>query len=270
MAIGDGVTTDGTALSGGQKAMKYSLFAINLVYLIFAIVLIALGAAAAKDLAGQLSNNTLPDGIIVMGVFLLLVSLFGFFSAWKEWRPGLGIFAAFVLLLAIILIAVSIAVYVEKNNANYYITTGWTNGGTNVQISVMAAFSCCGLTDPSSVYQYCGIGRYPATGGGTVPTPSQCCTSNSTANTTSGYVPNYSALPCLPILISDFDSYVTPAAGAGIAFSVLMFASLVFIGMLMKGIRLKNLNLEVLKNRERNEAERAERRKGIQLPDNVL
>jgi len=252
--------------------MKWSIFFINLLFLVFGIVLIVLGANASKDLAGQLSSNTLPDGIIVMGVFIMLVSFFGFFSAWKEWRPGLGIFAFIVFLLAIILIAVAIAVYVEKNNAAYYIAEGWASGGTNVQISAMVEFNCCGLNGPNEDDYFCAVGWLIATDGTNITNPpvAQCCLPNSGVNSTAKYLPNTNANSCLNILVNDFNSYFVPAGSAGIAFAVLMLVALVFIGLLMKGIRLKNLNLEVLKNRQRNETERAERRKGIQLPDNVL
>ncbi len=41
-----------------------------------------------------LTGQTLPQGIIVVGAFLLILAFVGAFSAWKEIRIGLGLVSA--------------------------------------------------------------------------------------------------------------------------------------------------------------------------------
>lgn len=80
------------------------------------------GAYALNNQVGSLAGQTIPAGIIVLGVFILLVSLLGIVAAWKEYRVLLAIYFVLLLLFTIILFAVGIAVYVEKDSAFKYIS----------------------------------------------------------------------------------------------------------------------------------------------------
>lgn len=52
----------GVQLNAGQKFMKYTLVAINTIFLIFAIVLMAVGAAAMNGAVLNLAGQTIPEG----------------------------------------------------------------------------------------------------------------------------------------------------------------------------------------------------------------
>jgi len=49
------------------------------------------GSYALNNKVAVLAGQTLPQGIIVVGAFLLILSFVGAFSAWKEVRIGLGL-----------------------------------------------------------------------------------------------------------------------------------------------------------------------------------
>jgi hypothetical protein len=54
-------------------------------------VLCGVGGYAMQTKAGSLAGQTLPQGIIVLGVFIILVSFLGCVSAYKESRCFLGV-----------------------------------------------------------------------------------------------------------------------------------------------------------------------------------
>lgn len=51
---------------------------------VFGIVLTAVGSYALNNQVAVLSGSTVSEGIIVVGVFIMLLSLLGCLSAWKE------------------------------------------------------------------------------------------------------------------------------------------------------------------------------------------
>ena len=54
-------------------------------------MLCGVGAYALQSKAGLLAGETLPQGIIVLGVFIILISFLGCLAAFKESRCFLGI-----------------------------------------------------------------------------------------------------------------------------------------------------------------------------------
>jgi hypothetical protein len=58
---------------------------------IFGCTLIGVGSYALNNQAQLLAGQTLPGGIIAMGVFVLVLSAVGACSAWKESIVGLAI-----------------------------------------------------------------------------------------------------------------------------------------------------------------------------------
>lgn len=248
-----------TNLNLGQKFMKYTLLIINSIFLIFSIVLMAVGGAAMNGAINALAGQSIPQGIIAVGVFILLLSLLGFISAYKEYRIGLGIYFIFVSIFTIILLAVGIAVYVKRNDASYYLSQGWIasctlttstapayNCSTSaVVLNVQNALSCCGLSSSNDMF---------------------------TANSTTGYqCPQANAQPCLPLMTSTFTNNFSTAGGVGIAFAIIMLVSLLFIGLLMRGIRITRNARQLEQLREKQyHANSGINSQGINLPDNVL
>jgi hypothetical protein len=78
-------------LSAAQNCFKMTLVVANIVFLIFGSVLCAVGAYAMQSKAGSLAGETLPQGIIAVGVFVILLSVLGCVAAFRESRVFLGI-----------------------------------------------------------------------------------------------------------------------------------------------------------------------------------
>jgi len=133
------------ALTSGQKFMKYILIALAVLYFIFGCVLCGLGAQAMSGQASQIAS-TLPKGLIAIGVFLILTSLVGGISAWREFRLGLGIYFVLLLIWSIILIAVGIAVLAasDQQTATRMLSQGWTEIDDASRSAIQQEWHCCG------------------------------------------------------------------------------------------------------------------------------
>jgi len=131
-------------LTGGQKFMKFVILGLNVLYLIFGIVLCALGGAALAGYAASIAGSTLPTGLIVVGAFLIVTSIIGGLSAWFEVRVGLAFYFGAMLLWTIILLAIGIAVLAAKSNLTTYIAKGWAYADCSTQSTIQDNFQCCG------------------------------------------------------------------------------------------------------------------------------
>jgi len=229
---------------------------VNLLFLIFACVLCALGSYALNNQVAVLSGQTLPQGIVVIGAFLLILSLVGYVSAWKEIRIGLGIYFFFICILTIILFSVGIAVYVKKNEADVYITEAWVESSDDTRQSLQNAFWCCDLVQFNET---CQTEQAPAG----QPCLSPC---DMPAN-----APDAPVSTCLPLMTSSFTNNFQTAGACGIAFSIIMVVCLLFTAYLMVGIRQSAVNAAIERNRERNERDMQKRRKGkgIKMPQQI-
>ena len=185
---------------------------------------------------GALSGQTLPIGIAVLGVFILLLSLLGGVAAYKESRAFLLVYFLFLLLLTLVLFFVGIAVYVERNNAATYITQGWATASPDLRQSLEQIFACCG-----------------------------CCSSSYVqinATSTQDY-PCVIADPalqqgCLSVFTSYFQQYYVTAGGCGIGFAVVMFAGMLVVCFLMQGIKQKRAEQDLAKLRANHNADEAD------------
>lgn len=203
-------------LSSSQRCFKYSLMAFNVLFLIFGIVLTAVGSYALTGNVSQLAGQTLPQGITVMGGFILVLSLAGCIAAWKESRLFLAIYFGFLAIFTLILFSVGIAVYVEKDKAPEFISQAWISAyndggaaGKEVLVALETQLKCCGLRKNSTGgYDYAGPN---CTGSGS----------------------------CLDVLITGFQSTYVTAGGCAIAFAIIMVGGMVFVCFLMQGIKRK-------------------------------
>ena len=156
MAVGGAYESAGELardLTGGQKFMKYIIIALAGIYLIFGIVLCATGSAALAGYAASIAGTTLPEGLIVVGAFLIVTSIIGGLSAWFEFRLGLGFYFGSMLLWTIILLAIGIAVLAAKSNLQSYIASGWALADCGTQQTIQNNFACCGRFGQNDNYQ---------------------------------------------------------------------------------------------------------------------
>lgn len=221
-------------LTRAQMCFKYTLFAANLLFLIFACVLIAVGSYATTNSIGALSGQTLPIGITVLGVFILVLAVVGGVAAYKEIRALLIVYFIVLMILTIILFFVGIAVYVERDNLDTYIDQGWQVATPDLKQSLQVLFSCCG-----------------------------CCTDNFVPFNQTNYVCDEftvspQKLACRPVFDSYLHSYYVTAGGCAIAFAVIMIAGLFLVCFLMQGIKKKRAEQDLAKLRASNNTEDAD------------
>jgi len=214
-------------LNHGQVCFKYTLLSVNVLFLIFGCVLMSVGSYALNNEIGDLAGATIPTGLIVLGVFIMLLSLVGAMAAWRESRVFLGCYFVFLLLFTIILFAVGIAVYVEKNDSDVFISKAWNEAPPDVRQSLSSYVGCCGLNT---------FNDSESTDGGYYQCPAPY---NNPSNTPA----------CLPLMVDLFDHSFTTAGACGIAFSVVMLAGLVLICYLMRGIARKQDETDIAKLR---------------------
>jgi len=209
-------------LTRATRCLKLTLIGANVLFLIFACVLMGVGSVAFNHSVGPLAGTEIPVGIIVLGVFIMFLSFIGCFGAWKESRLFLGCYFFFLLLLTILLFAVGLGVYSKREEAAYYMSQGWMAAPNDVRVSFQNALGCCGLEFYITNYTYMG---YPCP-------PLSMSVLNISTNL---------AVPCLSQLTDLFTSSMTTLGGTGVAFAVIMFLGMIFVCVLMKGIRQKSL-----------------------------
>jgi len=201
-------------LSRATRCFKFILIFVNLIFVIFACALIGVGSVAYNHNLGPLAGTTIPLGILVCGVFILLIAFSGFYGAYKESRLILGCFLFWMILFTIILLAIGLAVYAKRQEAGWYIQQGWLYYANNgVRVSIQNAYGCCGLM------------MWNDTAAGS-PCPK---------------VANYALQPaCYLLLTSTFSSSLQTVGGVGIGFAVFMLILIVMLCGVMRAIRKKS------------------------------
>jgi len=205
-------------LTRATRCLKLTLIGANVLFLIFACVLMGVGSVAYNHSVGPLAGTEIPVGIIVLGVFIMFLSFIGCFGAWRESRLFLGCYFFFLLMLTILLFAVGLAVYSKREEAAYYMSEGWKSAPNDVRVSFQNQLQCCGLEVFNDSYK-----------GNPCPTVLRL---NVTTN-----VP----VTCLGELTDLFSTSMQNVGGTGVAFAVLMFLGMIFVCVLMRGIRQKSL-----------------------------
>jgi len=159
-----------------QTTLRFVNIGVNIVFLLFAILLIALGGAALSALnsVSTLIKASIPAGLIVMGVFLLILAIVGIVGAVRESTLILAIYFGFLALIVICEFAIGIAAYSQKDNIAAKATDAWYALTDAERVQLQNTFECCGwanITDMDGGNCYCASTNYTAPNC-TVPTPS--------------------------------------------------------------------------------------------------
>jgi len=133
------------------QASKVFSHISNVVIGLFAILLIAIGSAALSQLQqfGSLFKVTIPAGIIVLGVFLLLVPILGFWGTIKEKRPVLIAYSIILFLFVICEFGVGGGAYQLRNSIPTTLSTQWDNVSPKDRNTIEQEFGCCGFNNVS-------------------------------------------------------------------------------------------------------------------------
>ena len=228
-------------LNRSQLCFKYTLVLVNCLFLIFGCVLCALGAYAVNSQAGALAGASLPNAIIALGVFTILLAFLGCASSFFESRLALSIYFGVLLVICLLSFIVGIGILVEKNQASSLIIQGWAATPDTAKQTLSEAFGCCGFSS------YCDSCRCYVNGTATACPDAVCvaCVNNPAKSlVTTGYscpAGSSSSAPvtCLSSLTASFAHYYQQAGGASIAFGVLMAFAMIIVCVLMRGIKTK-------------------------------
>jgi len=151
-------TTD--ILPNTPRYLKVPLIVFNVILWILGIILIALGGVALNQLkkVAALESISIPAGLIVLGVFLLILTIVGCGVAYKEKLIGLIFYTIIILILLICLIGVGGGAFTYRKNAGPPLAAAWKSAavGAGARISAQNYFSCCGWDVQNNTVTYLG------------------------------------------------------------------------------------------------------------------
>ncbi|EFA82836.1 hypothetical protein PPL_04531 [Heterostelium album PN500] len=144
------------------RYLKVPLIILNAILWILGIVLIACGGFALSKLShlDDIINVSLPAGIIVIGVFFLVLTFIGCYVAYKEKLVGLVFYTVFMLVLLVCLIGVGGGAFTYRNNVEKPVGIAWYKATADEHKIAEDYFECCcwDLTKP--INESCGTSCY--------------------------------------------------------------------------------------------------------------
>ncbi|KAF4086227.1 hypothetical protein AMELA_G00104030 [Ameiurus melas] len=130
---------------GGFVCSRYTLLALNILYMLVSLLLIA-GAAWGKwvDL---FSSFRVVAAIIAVGVFLFFVAMLGLCGAMKHHQVLLFFYMVILLMVFIVQFSVSCAsLAINKDQQKLLMEIGW-NKSEAVQTELEKSLDCCGFSE---------------------------------------------------------------------------------------------------------------------------
>eukprot|EP00455_Lapot_gusevi_P049623 TRINITY_DN7072_c0_g1_i4.p1 TRINITY_DN7072_c0_g1~~TRINITY_DN7072_c0_g1_i4.p1 ORF type:complete len:303 (+),score=60.06 TRINITY_DN7072_c0_g1_i4:123-1031(+) len=205
-----------TPLEGGtgdlalaHKWYKRTLIGINAIFIFFGIILCSIGTyGLSSRVVNKLTGINLSVGVVILGVFVILISLVGMCGALRQSRLLLIFYSLILIILFICQISVGIAVYVKREDADSYLISGWNGASNELRIELQNFYLCCGL----QAFNETNRGE---------PCPTQAD----------------SARACLPVFQSNFARIFRTVGGVVIAFSLLQLTCMVFGMCLLKRVQ---------------------------------
>lgn len=219
-------------VEGGMKCVKYLLFLFNLLFVLAAIGLIAIGAyvqIALKEyfdvIGGKFSAAAAL--LIAVGVFIFFIASFGCFGAYRENRVCVLIFSSLLIFIFILEIAAGIAAYVYRNQVQTvvedYMTKTISNPNIDVWNAIQKDLKCCGINNASDWTM------------NSKPIPQSCCVENQACNTTiSGDIYTKG---CLSTFTDWVKGHVAIVGGVGIGFAFIQLVGILFSCCLARAIK---------------------------------
>jgi len=144
-----------------ENILKYAIFLLNFVFFLASVGLISIGAYLEYQKSTYLSFLDSPYlntsiVLIIIGVVMLVVSFFGCCGACTENKCMLMTYATLLVLITLALIAVSIAIYVFKDDVKKVIQEQMKDGLKNYKEDghvgvtqtwnmIQSDFYCCGV-----------------------------------------------------------------------------------------------------------------------------
>jgi len=202
--------------------------ASNIIFALFALLLVVLGAIAVRALNQYsfLTKVSVPAGLIVLGIFLLLVIFLGLYGSFKKSTKFLA--AYFVLLFVFIICEFGVGggSYAYRSQVPGTLEYSWSRLGDVDRNNLQWSFGCCGwfnITDfPGSKCNWTDhhaiINSTTGTTGGMMMRDILQLQNDTTYNFT---------IPCEGLLVSYFDKQLYAAGTVGIVFASLQLLALI-------------------------------------------
>eukprot|EP00026_Physarum_polycephalum_P006741 Phypoly_transcript_06793.p1 GENE.Phypoly_transcript_06793~~Phypoly_transcript_06793.p1 ORF type:complete len:298 (+),score=58.47 Phypoly_transcript_06793:55-948(+) len=136
-------------LPNTPRYLKVPLIFFNAMLWILGLLLIILGSVVLHELknvsgSGLDINVGLSSGLIVLGVFILILTVVGSVVAYKEQLVGLIVYTVVMLILLICLIGVGGAAFSYRNDSDTVLEKAWIKATPVVQGKLETYFDCCG------------------------------------------------------------------------------------------------------------------------------
>jgi len=131
-------------LKCGGRALRLFMLGANAVLLIFAIGILA-GASYNSQANVFILLNTWFTPALVMGAFLLMISLLGVLGSLTKSRCVLWIYVLLMILIALIDLIISSYAISKLNDSESLVADAWAASPTGIREDLQETFSCCGL-----------------------------------------------------------------------------------------------------------------------------
>jgi len=212
----------------------------NIIFALFAILLIVLGGVAVKEL-GQYSvftKVTIPAGLIVLGLILIGIILLGVLGSFKKSTKLLAAYFVLLFMFIICEFGVGGGAYTLRNSIPTTLEKSWASFSDVDRSNQQTYWQCCGwanITDfpGSNCWTYNSTttasttGAIPAlatSGSSATPPPSL----RQAVATTGGNVTIiYSSTPCVTPIANFFQSQLYATGTVGIVFATLQLLALI-------------------------------------------
>lgn len=220
-----------------MKCVKYLLFAFNLIFVIAAIALIAVGVYVQVQLNDYLSFfsgkvNAAAILIIVVGAIIFFIAGFGCCGAIKENYVCTMVFAVLLAVVFIFELAGGIAGFVMRNQLkeevkdkmfeaekNYYTQEGVRKSWDAVQTN----FKCCGVHKTDEWNSKNGT------------LPNSCC--DDTKKACTGKSGDLHNKPCLEAFTKYVQANIVKIGGVGLGLAFIQIVGIIFACCLARAIR---------------------------------
>jgi hypothetical protein len=199
-------------LPNTPRYLKVPLIFFNAILWILGIILIALGGYALNELKNvkEIANITIPAGLIVLGVFIIILTVVGCVVAYKEKLVGLIFYTIIMLILLICLIGVGGGAFTYRNDAERPLAAAWTRA-TDAQRNVLQGyFVCCAWEE-----------TYSQPG-------SNCILNTTVVNGTKIIDVDESKPPCRVVVVPYVQDRLYVAGVAGVVIGVIEFVCMLF------------------------------------------
>jgi len=192
----------------------------NIVFALFALLLIVLGGIAVKDLAQYsfITKVSIPAGLIVLGFILLIIIVLGLYGSFKKSTKFLGAYFLLLFLFIICEFSVGGGSYSLRSSIPTQLQNGWDKLPDVDRNNLQSYFNCCGWLDTTD---HSGSNCWTNT---STPTNSSMST---TLGMTTGTIIVVSGTPCENYMVSFFQSQLYTVGTIGIVFATLQLVALI-------------------------------------------